>query len=667
MKLKRLRLVSFCGFKDFTLDLGPLTVLVGPNNGGKTTLLRGIQFALYAIQLSLDTCMNNQRQVEAQIEERRKQQAVDRNGLLEQHKREKEQLENRLRNLAQAECDKQRAALATHQTAQLAQMEAQWEAQLRQVRAQWLTDLAPVARQLLIEDLTYLNYGRSTNSFGSIALDVQFLDKQVSVKMQCTREGKIIIDCHLDGTPLASLPKEVKWTLFERLKELKAYTVAPLGTIVPSEKALSWPELAKHLHEGKREDVWRNEIHWLNEGQPLESYQRINDMVARYVGSIQVNPPGRTRESYPKVMLTYKEEGHTYDVAASGAGVRSLLSVASALELSDARIILLDEPDSHLHSLVQRRMAEFLADHSATGKQIVIATHSPDMIEELPLESLVWIDRHEKQGKYCDDSGRMLVDLGAVGHAQAMQFIGGDALLCFEGKGDRHVLAMLLKKCGLGDKIGSWRLTDLGGFGDVNHLANAVRVIEGVRHVNIPVAAFVDSDYSQPDPKAIATVEDSVLVLRLPCKELENLLLMQPAAIFAAARKALEGRGNGEANASLTPEAIEAEIDRIAVSDDIVKKVRFNWIANWIKVNKRPADAGCLAKAEEEFLKLWAAPMWRHRVCPGKEVLSRLKSWLQQKYHVSFPTLKVLFESYVPTADIRELFSTMYSHLSKGT
>ena len=40
MRLLEVRLSNFCGFSSFRLPLGEFNVLVGPNNGGKTTILR---------------------------------------------------------------------------------------------------------------------------------------------------------------------------------------------------------------------------------------------------------------------------------------------------------------------------------------------------------------------------------------------------------------------------------------------------------------------------------------------------------------------------------------------------------------------------------------------------------------------------------------------------
>jgi predicted ATP-dependent endonuclease of OLD family len=50
--LKRVVLTNFGGFAQFSVDFDKFTVLVGPNNGGKTTLLRAIKFVHDAMHLA---------------------------------------------------------------------------------------------------------------------------------------------------------------------------------------------------------------------------------------------------------------------------------------------------------------------------------------------------------------------------------------------------------------------------------------------------------------------------------------------------------------------------------------------------------------------------------------------------------------------------------------
>ncbi|HEX5272012.1 MAG TPA: AAA family ATPase, partial [Gemmataceae bacterium] len=75
MFLKKVILENFCGFpRQFQADFDQFTVLVGPNNGGKTTLLRAIKFVIDAFRLyfgdahepNLGQLVNNNWQVELQ-------------------------------------------------------------------------------------------------------------------------------------------------------------------------------------------------------------------------------------------------------------------------------------------------------------------------------------------------------------------------------------------------------------------------------------------------------------------------------------------------------------------------------------------------------------------------------------------------------------------------
>jgi len=52
MLIKGLHLTSFKGFSDFEVDFSPFTTLVGPNSGGKTSILRAVQLAFDFFALS---------------------------------------------------------------------------------------------------------------------------------------------------------------------------------------------------------------------------------------------------------------------------------------------------------------------------------------------------------------------------------------------------------------------------------------------------------------------------------------------------------------------------------------------------------------------------------------------------------------------------------------
>src|SRR5262245_23872909 len=50
--LKNIFVTNFAGFEKFRIDLEPFTLLVGPNNGGKTSILRAIKIVHDALTLA---------------------------------------------------------------------------------------------------------------------------------------------------------------------------------------------------------------------------------------------------------------------------------------------------------------------------------------------------------------------------------------------------------------------------------------------------------------------------------------------------------------------------------------------------------------------------------------------------------------------------------------
>lgn len=100
-----------------------------------------------------------------------------------------------------------------------------------------------------------------------------------------------------------------------------------------------------------------------------------------------------------------------------GTGVQQALQIFSYIVLFRPYLLLLDEPDSHLHPDNQGLLAKALLSISAsTDTKVLISTHSRHLVDALYDESnLIWMKDGEvyQQG---DDVGRvpLLMDLGAL-------------------------------------------------------------------------------------------------------------------------------------------------------------------------------------------------------------------------------------------------------------
>src|SRR5690606_5334422 len=136
----------------------------------------------------------------------------------------------------------------------------------------------------------------------------------------------------------------------------------PLGATSGTEQWLPHVNFAQQLQQGRYVETWRNSLYWLYNDGDKGRYKDVVDLVRRYIPESAILPPRLSHDNPPSVIIEFLEEAQKYDIGLSGAGLRSLLNLASVLLLSGSRLLLLDEPDSHLHSSLQRVIARMLYD-----------------------------------------------------------------------------------------------------------------------------------------------------------------------------------------------------------------------------------------------------------------------------------------------------------------
>lgn len=103
-------------------------------------------------------------------------------------------------------------------------------------------------------------------------------------------------------------------------------------------------------------------------------------------------------------------------IDACGTGILQSIQILAYYYLYKPKLLILDEPDSHLHPNNQRLLAKLLRKlNEETTCQIIIATHSRHLLEELTEHSTIhWIS----EGKIIDDTDdierKILLDIGAL-------------------------------------------------------------------------------------------------------------------------------------------------------------------------------------------------------------------------------------------------------------
>lgn len=160
----------------------------------------------------------------------------------------------------------------------------------------------------------------------------------------------------------------------------------------------------------------RNVLWWIKEKNLLDELtKRMQSIFQNFCIWINFNP---VKDVYLDVQIsTTGLMGRKCPLELVGTGVLQALQIFSYVTLFKPRLLLLDEPDSHLHpdnQILLAKVLQIIATETST--QVIVATHSRHIVEALYDDaSFAWLKDGKvfKQGISLDKLP-LLLDIGAL-------------------------------------------------------------------------------------------------------------------------------------------------------------------------------------------------------------------------------------------------------------
>ncbi len=349
------------------------------------------------------------------------------------------------------------------------------------------------------------------------------------------------------------LPKENKSTIAERRAFLGRGMAGSVIRNMIYDLYLEDKKMRDTLLAGKKR-LSNSDKQTLNETSPLQKLQ--NNLRSTFFSQLEIEP---FSEDFHTVLKIYErkliqDDGELIvlpkskytprDIITQGSGYLQWLSIFSILYSSNIDILLLDEPDAHLHASLQSELLNQLrqAVENDQEKQILVSTHSVEMIKQAPLEIIFSMDTR----KYLSEETSRVATLAGIGseYFPKIDLLKRYKRLIFvENESDKKILSILGNICGitLPDEIVYWANTD-------DH-ATRRRIFDNLKAIipDLKCVSLRDRDMDNPDVvgnglkyKAITLPVDSpILLLQWRRKNIESYLLC-PRAIAEAAEKSVE-------------------------------------------------------------------------------------------------------------------------------
>jgi hypothetical protein len=227
--------------------------------------------------------------------------------------------------------------------------------------------------------------------------------------------------------------------------DLQVLKDAQLDTVfVPAMTGLSTeepvyqiPKLDQLLGQAKPGEVLRNLLVAAHASQ--DAWTALDRSIRRLF-RYELLPPDSTG---PHILAEYMQRpgGPKLDIASAGSGFQQVLLLLAFLHSRRASVLLLDEPDAHLHVILQDAIyGELRAVAAKQDSQLIIATHSEVIINAVdPRELLVMINRPRPLAD-TEERALLVRSLGVLTHEDVLMAEEAPGVLYLEDYTDLEIL-----------------------------------------------------------------------------------------------------------------------------------------------------------------------------------------------------------------------------------
>ena len=218
--------------------------------------------------------------------------------------------------------------------------------------------------------------------------------------------------------------------------DLRTAFVPPMTGLSIGEPVYQRPKVDQLLGQGKPGDVIRN---LLVEAHQTSAWGSLRDSITRLF-HYEMLPPNAIGAD---IIAEYRDhpDGPQLDVASAGSGFQQVLMLLTFLHARPGSILLLDEPDAHLHVILQDTIyGELRSVAAKQNSQLIISTHSEVIINSVEPRELCMLLHQPMLLDSVGNRTRLATSLGRLSNVDILLAQDAPGILYVEGYTDINVL-----------------------------------------------------------------------------------------------------------------------------------------------------------------------------------------------------------------------------------
>ena len=275
---------------------------------------------------------------------------------------------------------------------------------------------------------------------------------------------------------------------------ISASFASPVATIRTEERFVTRPQIIESIQKRESVEVVRNRLYNL-----YYDTTRNENLYDNFIGDLSYilfNNEKRI-EFFPKSdikkdiksVIDYKIESQDIekDISLLGSGTLQiiviLLNLYAPEKTRDLNLILFDEPDSHIHRDIQKRLIDTFLRFS-TNTQIFLTTHNESLIRQVSLHQLFHLENRPQYNYNALSQQELFVEpyfkgiypsalnpiISSLGNSNGLDFINAveaDKIIFVEGQDDSKAIYTLLQKNTIGINTKKYSFWVMGGVSKI--------------------------------------------------------------------------------------------------------------------------------------------------------------------------------------------------------